>query len=106
VSVPTEDEWLDLALLPFAPLSRIAGYWAGTYGAGMGAKDQSDELKKLRQKLAWLHSQAEEYESGRPELHTENGIVAAKRCAEIAAKYRQQAANLMAIIDATEGAIP
>jgi hypothetical protein len=70
----------------------------------MGAKYQSDELKKLRQKLAWLQSQAEEYESGRPECHIENGIVAAKRCAEMTAKYRQQAANLLAVIDASEGA--
>ena len=67
-------------------------------------KSQADELKKMRQKMAWLLSQAEEYESGRPESGTENGIVAARRCAEMAAKYRQWAANILVVIDASEGA--
>ena len=58
----------------------------------------------MRQRHAWLLSQAEEYNSGRPEADTENGIVAAQRCAEMAAKYRNQAANLLVVMEATEGA--
>jgi hypothetical protein len=69
----------------------------------MQAKDPAAEVRKMRQKLAWLLSQAEEYDSGRPERDTENGIVAAQRCAEMAAKYRNQATNLLAVIEATEG---
>jgi hypothetical protein len=70
----------------------------------MQAKDLAAELRKMRHRHAWLLSQAQEYDSGRPEQDTENGIVAAMRCAEMAAKYRNQAANLLAIIEATDGA--
>jgi hypothetical protein len=64
--------------------------------------DTHSNLKKMRQQLAWLLSQAEEYASGRPEKDIENGIFAAHKCVETAAKYRQRADNLVAIIAATE----
>ncbi len=70
----------------------------------MGAKDQPDNLKKMRQQLAWLLSQATEYESGRPAMAIENGIFAARKCAEMAAQYRRRADNLAALIAATEKA--
>ena len=66
----------------------------------MGSKAQSDELKRMCQRRAWYLSQAEEYDSGRPEAGTENGIVAALRCAEIAANYRRMADDLSVFIDA------
>jgi hypothetical protein len=59
-----------------------------------------EELTRLRQKMAWYLSQAGEYESGRPEAKTENGIVAAMRCAEMAAKYRRWAHDLAVLIEA------
>jgi hypothetical protein len=54
----------------------------------------------MRQKIAWYLSQAEEFESGRPEAGIENGIVAALRCAEMAGKYRKWAHDLSVMIDA------
>jgi hypothetical protein len=66
----------------------------------MGSKEQSDELKRICQRREWYLSQAEEYDSGRPEAKTENGIVAALRCAEIAANYRRMAGDLSVFIDA------
>jgi hypothetical protein len=50
--------------------------------------------------MAWYLAQAEEYKSGRPEAKTENGIVAARRCAEMAAKYRGWAGDLSVMIEA------
>jgi hypothetical protein len=67
-------------------------------------KNQADDLKKMRQQLTWLLSQVDEYESGRPEMGIENGISAARKCAEMAAGFRQRADNLVAIIAATEEA--
>jgi len=61
---------------------------------------RSEELARLRQKMAWYLAQAEEYKSGRPEAATENGIVAARRCAEMAAKYRGWADDLAVMIEA------
>lgn len=55
---------------------------------------------RLRHRKAWYLSQAEEYDSGRPEAATENGIVAALRCAEMATKYRRMADDLSVLIDA------
>jgi hypothetical protein len=60
----------------------------------------SEELARLRQKIAWYLAQAEEYKSGRPEAGTENGIVAAMRCAEMAAKYRGWAQDLAILVEA------
>jgi hypothetical protein len=68
------------------------------------ASDGAEQLKKMRQQLAWLLTQVEEYESGRPEMSIENGISAAHKCAEIAAGYRQRASSLAIIIAATEQA--
>jgi hypothetical protein len=64
---------------------------------------QAKELAKMRHKMAWYLSQAEEYDSGRPEAKTDNGIVAAMRCTEMAAKYRGWAHDLSVIIDAHGG---
>ncbi len=66
----------------------------------MDRSARPEEVARLRQKMAWYLSQAEEYESGRPEAGTENGIVAAMRCAEMAAKYRGWAHDLSILIDA------
>ena len=66
--------------------------------------NRADNLKQMRHKMAWLRTQVEEYESGRPEFSTENGIVAARRCAEMADKFREQASNLAILIAATEEA--
>jgi hypothetical protein len=65
---------------------------------------RSSELKKMRHKVTWLLAQAVEYDSGRPESGTENGIVAALKCAEMAAAYRRQADNLAIFITAAEQA--
>ena len=70
----------------------------------MGPKNQSADLKKMRQRMAWLLSQVEEYESGRPEIGIENGISAARKCAEMAALYSNHASNLAVLIAATEEA--
>ena len=70
----------------------------------MGENDKSAKLQKMRQKMAWLLAQADEYDTGRPEMHVENGIVASRRCAEMAAVYRRQANNLATIIAAAEEA--
>jgi hypothetical protein len=59
-----------------------------------------EELARLRQKMAWYLSQAEEYETGRPEAGTENGIVATIRCREMAAKYRRWAQDVAVLIEA------
>jgi hypothetical protein len=74
----------------------------GQIGQGfcVHSSPRSEELARLRQKMAWYLAQAEEYETGRPEAATENGIVAARRCAEMAAKYRRWADDLAAIIKA------
>jgi hypothetical protein len=61
---------------------------------------RSQELARLRQRRTWYLSQAEEYDSGRPEAGTENGVVAALRCAERAANYRRMADDLSVFIDA------
>jgi len=50
--------------------------------------------------MAWYLAQAEEYESGSPEAKTENGIVAARRCTEMAAKYCGWAGDLAVMIEA------
>jgi hypothetical protein len=68
----------------------------------MGQRDHSAGLKQMRERLAWLLAQAEEYDSGRPENATENGITAAHKCAEMAARYRGQADNLAAVIATTK----
>jgi hypothetical protein len=69
---------------------------------------RSSALKKMRHKATWLLAQAVEYDSGRPESGTEsgteNGIVAALRCAQMAASYRRQADNLAIFIAAAEEA--
>jgi hypothetical protein len=70
----------------------------------MGATTKISELRKMRQKMAWLLAQAEEYESGRPEIGIENGIFAAAKCREMAASYRRQARNLAIYIAAVEEA--
>jgi hypothetical protein len=80
--------------------TKIAACRATTYGSGMGSKERSDELKRICLRRDWYLSQAEEYESGRPEAGTENGIVAAMRCAEVAANYRRMADDLSVFIDA------
>ena len=61
---------------------------------------QAKELARLRQRRAWYLSLAEEYDSGRPEADTETGIVAAMRCAEMAANCRRMADDLSVFIDA------
>jgi hypothetical protein len=66
----------------------------------MDRAHQAKELARLRQRRAWYLSQAEEYDSGRPEAATENGIVAAMRCAEMAANYRRMADDLSVFIAA------
>jgi hypothetical protein len=60
------------------------------------------ELKKLLVRREWLLSQAAEYESGRPTMGIENGIVAAMKGAEMAAMFRKQAADLSVFISAYE----
>ena len=66
----------------------------------MDRSARPEELARLRQKMAWYLSQAEEYDSGRPEARTENGIVAAMRCAEMAAKYRRWARDVAVLFQA------
>lgn len=66
----------------------------------MDPAQRAKELARLRYRRAWYLSQAEEYDSGRPEAGTENGIVAAMRCAEMAANYRRMADDLSVFIDA------
>jgi len=66
----------------------------------MDRSARPEEVARLRQKMAWYLSQAEEYDSGRPEARTENGIVAAMRCAEMAAKYRRWACDLAVLVQA------
>jgi hypothetical protein len=66
----------------------------------MDPNRQAKELAKLRQRRAWYLSLAEEYESGGPEAGTENGIVAAMRCADMAAHYRRMADDISVFIDA------
>ena len=61
---------------------------------------QAKEVARLRQRRAWYLSLADEYDSGRPEARTENGIVAAVRCADMAANYRRMADDLSVFIDA------
>jgi hypothetical protein len=61
---------------------------------------QAKELTRLRQRRAWYLSLAEEYDSGRPEAGTENGIVAAMRCADMTAHYRRMADDISVFIDA------
>jgi hypothetical protein len=70
----------------------------------MNSNDKTDQLKKMRKQLTWLLAQVEEYESGRPEIATENGIYAAHKCSEMAAEYRRRADNLTALIAASEDA--
>jgi hypothetical protein len=69
-------------------------------GVCLHCSTRPEELARLRQKMAWYLSQAEEYESGRPEAETENGIVAAMRCSEMAAKYRRWATDVAVLIQA------
>jgi hypothetical protein len=69
-------------------------------GICLDSSKRPEELARQRKKIAWYLSQAEEYESGRPEAGTENGIVAAMRCAEMAAKYRRWAHDLAVLIEA------
>jgi hypothetical protein len=69
----------------------------------MGIRDCSAGLK-MRERLAWLLAQADEYDSGRPETDMENGIFAARKCAEMAAECRRHASNLAVLIIATEEA--
>ena len=66
----------------------------------MTPKAKQELVRRLRQQRVWLIAQAEKYESGRPELGTENGIVAAQRCSGMAAKYRQRAETLDLLIAA------
>lgn len=65
----------------------------------MDTTPQVSDRSKLRQRMKWYLAQAQEYDSGRPEAGTENGIVAAARCAEMAAKYRKWANDLSVLID-------
>ena len=68
----------------------------------MTPKAKEELVRRLRQQRVWLIAQAEEYESGRPERDTENGIVAAQRCHGMAGKYRERAENLDLLIAAHE----
>lgn len=63
-------------------------------------KPREEEIAVLCQRMVWYLAQAEEYDSGKPEIMTENGIVAADRCARMAAKYRAFAQDLAVLIDA------
>lgn len=73
---------------------------AEIWGTCLDGLPRSEELERLRQKMAWYLAQAAEYESGRPEAKTENGIVAARRCADMAARYRGWAGDLAIMIEA------
>jgi len=74
----------------------------GIYAVYMVPDRYASELKKLLQRREWLLSQAAEYESGRPTLGIENGIVAAQKSTEMAALFRKQAADLAIFIAAYE----
>jgi hypothetical protein len=84
----------------FIHLGLDRGGKAGNWGFSVDGLPRSDELARLRQKMAWYLAQAEECESGRPEAKIENGIVAARRSAEMAAKYRGWADDLAVMIEA------
>ena len=64
--------------------------------------DHPGILNGLRRQLHLAQLQVAEYESGRPERRIENGIYAAHKCAEMAAKYRQRVNNLGELIAAYE----
>lgn len=70
----------------------------------MGADLRKARVKNLRVQMPWLQCEVAEYESRRPEMGIENGICAARKCAEMASPYRQRTDNLAAIMAATEEA--
>ena len=70
----------------------------------MTREERSELLVGFRKQFSLLMLQAAEYESGRPGIRMENGIFAARECAETAKKYRQQAERLAVIISTYENA--
>ena len=66
----------------------------------MRARERADLVRRLRHQFDWLLSQAAEYESGRPHVSVENGIVAAQRCAAAAQQFRKRAAEVAQLIAA------
>ena len=70
----------------------------------MTQEERIELLRGFRKQHSWLMTQVAEYDSGRPGSQMENGITAARECAEMAAKCRQQADRLAIMIAAYENA--